>query len=56
MIAPQSISERLMYLTVRLVSGVHTATGFIYVWKHLIRLLRIHLPLKVKAEKSDKML
>lgn len=30
MITPQSISERLMYLTVRLVSGVHTATGFIY--------------------------
>lgn len=30
MIAPQSISERLMYLTVRLVSGPHTATGFIY--------------------------
>lgn len=30
MITPQSISEQLMYLTVRLVSGKHTATGFIY--------------------------
>lgn len=30
MIAPQSISERFMYLTIRLVYGVHTATGFIY--------------------------
>lgn len=30
MIKPQSISEQLMYLTVRLVSGAHTATGFVY--------------------------
>ena len=30
MIKPQSISEWLMYLTVRLVSGSHAATGFVY--------------------------
>ena len=53
MINPQSLSENLMYLTVRLVSGSHKATGFIYETPNKTHVIIANRHFAEKTDKPD---